>query len=64
MTARASFTQAEITRAIKAARKDNPAAVVEIVTGGVTLRILPGESVPTASPRRENSCDNAFGAKG
>lgn len=64
MTARARITKAEMERAIKAARAVDASAIVEIVTNGITLRILPGESVPRASINRENSCDNAFGAKG
>ncbi len=41
MTKRASFSQAEITRAVKGARAVDPLAVVEVVTERGTIRILP-----------------------
>lgn len=44
MTHRAPFTAAQLARAIKAARAVDPGAIVEIVTPGGVVRILPGES--------------------
>jgi uncharacterized protein (DUF849 family) len=55
---RPTLTQAAIRRIVTAARKEDPAAVIEIVTGETVVRILPGESKPA---RGGNSCDGAFG---
>lgn len=51
MTARPRprFTEAQIERAVKAARRADPLAVVEFVTNRGTIRILP----PTASRTTE-----------
>lgn len=40
MTARATITQAQIARAIRAARAVDPDAVVEVVIGGAVVRVL------------------------
>lgn len=44
MTA-APFTQAQVVRALKAARSVDPGAVVEVTADG-TIRILPAQAVP------------------
>lgn len=43
----ARFTEAEVRRAIKAARAEDPMAVVEIVTPAGCIRILPEASKPS-----------------
>ena len=43
MGKRATFTDAELTRAMKVARKFDPAAIVEVTKDG-TIRILPAAS--------------------
>jgi hypothetical protein len=48
MTRIASFTSAQIARAIRGARAVDPLAVVELVTAKGIIRILPQESVPAA----------------
>ena len=45
MGRRATFTEAQITRAMKAARRIDPAAVVEVTREGV-IRILPASAEP------------------
>ena len=59
MTARAAFRQADLKRAVKAARAADPAAVVEIVTPGAIYRILPADAVESVQARG-NTCDEAF----
>lgn len=44
MTRHPTFTEAEIARAIKAARATDPTATVEIVTLKGTIRIMSAES--------------------
>lgn len=41
----ATFTEAQIRRAVKAARAEDPRAIVEVTRRGV-IRILPPESAP------------------
>lgn len=48
MTNRATFTQAELQRAMKAARAVDPRAVVEVTRDGA-IRILPADSPPASS---------------
>ncbi len=50
MTKRASFTEAEVKRVIKAARKHDQNAVVEFVTPGGTVRILPAVQETPINP--------------
>ena len=49
-----AFTAAQITRAIRGARKDNPNAVVEFVTPSGMIRVLPSEPPP---PPKQNPFD-------
>lgn len=44
MGRRATFTEAQICRAVKAARRIDPAAVIEVTRDGV-IRILPADQV-------------------
>lgn len=48
MGKRASFTEAQVARAIKAARKTDPLAVVELTLDG-RIRILPPQDPQKAS---------------
>ncbi|SIS98139.1 hypothetical protein SAMN05421772_1113 [Paracoccus saliphilus] len=41
---RAAYTKTDIRRAVQGAREADPMAVVEVVLGEVTLRILPPET--------------------
>ena len=63
MTRRATFTAAELERALKTARRLDPGAVVEVSRGAI--RILPPGAAPVASPpdpdSEANSCDGKFG---
>ncbi len=43
------FTEAEVRRAIKAARAEDPLAIVEIVTSAGCIRILREPSKPTVA---------------
>lgn len=64
MGKRATFTQAELDRAITVARKLDPSAVVEITMGAI--RILPPGALPVASPADESGedeWDRALGLK-
>ncbi len=67
MTRRAAFTAADLRRAILAARKIDPHAVVEVARDAI--RILPGAPPPVLSPPMadsdggENSCDGKFGRR-
>lgn len=47
----ARFSEAEVRRAIKAARKEDPRAVVEIVTQSGVIRILPDQ--PRQKPKQD-----------
>ncbi len=58
MTRRATFTQAELARAIKAAKSQG--CVVRLRAGGVA-DIVPLEDVAIPEPERPNTCDTAFG---
>lgn len=63
MTKRATFTQAELERAWKVARKVG--AVVEVSQGAI--RLLPDEGRPVhAAPSEDEvaACDRAFGVSG
>lgn len=53
----ARFTEAEVRRAIKAARAENPRAVVEIVTYAGCIRILPDGPSPVVI---KNAVDEWF----
>lgn len=63
MTRRATFTAAELERALKTARRIDPGAVVE-VSGGA-IRILPAAPAPVVSQTEDdsgaNTCDGRFG---
>lgn len=65
MTKRATFTEAELARALKIARRLDPLAVVEVSRGAI--RILPPGAAPVASPpdaeSEEDECDRHFGLK-
>ena len=64
MGKRATFTQAELDRAITVARSHDPMAVVEITMGAI--RILPPGALPVASPPDEsevNTCEGKFGRR-
>jgi hypothetical protein len=54
MTRAANFTEAEMRRAIKAARAIDPAAVVEFIAGQTSVRILP------PSAKKESDVDKWF----
>ena len=62
MGKRATFTQAELARAVKIARLLDPTAVVEI--SGGAIRILPPGSQHVALPDADDEvgeCDRHFG---
>lgn len=64
MTRRATFTAAELRRAMAAAQKIDPRAVVEVANGAI--RIMQGAAAPVVSPPddesdEENTCDGKFG---
>ena len=64
MGKRATFTQAELARALIVARSQDPSAVVEITMG--SIRILPPGAMPVTSPpdeSGEDECDRHFGLK-
>lgn len=63
MGKRATFTLAELDRALTVARRIDPAAVVEI--SGGAIRILPPGSQPVASPDDDevNTCEGKFGRR-
>ncbi|MFE3838923.1 hypothetical protein [Pseudogemmobacter sonorensis] len=52
MGKRQTFTEAQARRFIRAARAEDPRAVVEIVTEAGTVRIMP-DPTPIAEPREE-----------
>lgn len=55
MGRRASFTEAQVRRAMKAARDIDPSAIIEVSRDG-TIRILPAE----ANKAAENDVDRWF----
>lgn len=59
MGKRASFTEVELARAIKAARKIDPTSIVEVTREG-TIRIVPAEQ----QPQQGNEVDNWFNGQG
>lgn len=59
MGKRASFTKAELTRAIEAARLIDPAYIVEVTRDG-TIRIMP----PQKLPQRQSEVDDWFNGQG
>lgn len=65
MTRRATFTAAELERALKTARRLDPGAVVEVSRGAI--RILPPGAAPVSSPpdaeSEEDECDRHFGLR-
>lgn len=48
MGRRATFSEAQIARAVKGARRADPKAIVEVTPGGV-IRILPESAPPVAA---------------
>lgn len=50
---RAGMTEAQAHRFIRAARAEDPSAVVEIVTEAGTVRIMPGPVAPDTKPVRD-----------
>ena len=58
MTRRATFTRAELDRAIKAAQANG--CIVRLRQDG-SADILPADSVAEPPAERQNSCDAAFG---
>lgn len=65
MTRRATFTAAELGRALKTASRLDPGAVVEVSHGAI--RILPPGAAPVSSPpeseSEEDKCDRHFGLR-
>lgn len=60
MGRRQTFTEAQIARAVKGARRADPAAVVEVTRDGV-IRILPADQVaPTADTPSEDPVEKWF----
>ena len=59
MTARATFTEAEIARVIRAANKLGKVAFV--TKTGIALVDLASLPLPSQEAARGNSCDEAFG---
>lgn len=59
MGKRASFTKAELTRALETARAIDPAYIVEVTRDG-TIRILP----PQELPQQHNEVDDWFNGQG
>ena len=59
MTKRATFTAAEMARAIRAA--DQAGKVAVLTTGGIAF-VEPGKvALPSPETGRTNTCDDAFG---
>lgn len=59
MTARARPTQAEVARAIRAARREG-CAVVEVTPAGVRIYVDASTAPALPSSQEGNSCDNLF----
>lgn len=59
MGKRASFTEVELARAIKAARKIDPTSIVEVTREG-TIRIMPAQT----QPQQGNEVDDWFNGQG
>lgn len=59
MGKRTTFTEVELARAIKAARKIDPTSIVEVTCEG-TIRIVPAEK----QPQQGNEVDNWFNGQG
>lgn len=66
MTDRARLTQAEIARAIRAAKAEGCPAV-EVRRGGVTIHLAKTDATPLQCPEHgadEGQCDDIFGTAG
>lgn len=59
MGKRSSFTEVELARAIKAARRIDPASIVEVTREG-TIRIMPAQK----QPQQSNEVDDWFNGQG
>lgn len=59
MGKRTTFTEVELTRAIKAARKIDPASIVEVTREG-TIRIMPAQE----QPKQGSEVDDWFNGQG
>ena len=60
MTARAAPTQAQVARAIRAARREG-CRVVEVTAQGVRIYVDPDAAPALPSDGAENTCDELFG---
>lgn len=59
MGRRANFTEAQITRATRGARRADPNAIVEVTPSGV-IRILPPDAAPAQRPGSGDPVEDWF----